>query len=64
MPPQQASWEQLDGQHKGQQTCHKLQVLGPSTEFSSFRNATTLYYYRIPTKDPNTAGISSSVRIT
>ena len=40
-----------------------LQVLGPSTEFCSFRNATTLYYYRIP-KDPNTAGISSSVRIT
>ena len=40
-----------------------LQVLGPSTEFYSFRNATTLYYFRIP-KDPNIAGISSSVRIT
>ena len=38
-------------------------VLSPSTEFCSFRNATTLYYYGIP-KDPNTTGISSSVRIT
>ena len=40
-----------------------LQVLSPSTEFCSFRNATTLYYYGIP-KDPNTTGISLSVRIT